>query len=283
MPKTYCISPIIRINDKGNIEIAQDHDAFTHFRKVLLPFQGIDIQEVDPHSILGSFFRAVSLLSEEIVEDNPNFIRDRWSDLVARVFSDSEYQKIIGYTKEEDRHLFAQLFFDLNNLLGDPQKHTKPEERGLFYEIFLEYLQGKRGVLEGISDEDFYDDLTNNRDQIFELLKQGEIDSRFIIVLNYALLAYKDWVEQRFNLPKEQKEKKGPLTERIKKAQEERDQRIQKAAKSLFELFRRGGLSLEQMEKMILESAKELGIPKEELEEEIKKIREIYDNLETLS
>jgi len=215
VPKTHSIPPIITINKDGNIGVAKNHIAFEQlpiFEKVLRNFEGINIKEINSQSNLGGFFQIVSLLSEEVAEDNPSFIRDRWSDLVsrvfsARVFSDSEYQKIIGYTKDEDRHLFAQLFFKLNNLLGDSQKHTTPEERRLFYEIFLEYLQGKRGVLEGISDKDFYDDLRNNKSQIFELLKQGKIDSRFIIVLNYALLAYKDWVEQRFNLPKEQKEK----------------------------------------------------------------------------
>jgi|GEM_PF-3645798 len=204
VPRASFIPPILTVNKDGNIEIAKkNHPAFNQlpiFERILQDFRGIKINELRKQSNLMIFFRDVSLLAGEIVEDNPNFIRDRWFDLVAEVFSDSYYEKISGYTDDKDRHLFAQLFLSLNNLLGDPQKQIKPEERGLFYKIFLEYLQGKRGVLEGINDEDFYNDLRKNTGQIFELLGQGEADSRFIIVLNYSLLAYKDWANQRSSL-----------------------------------------------------------------------------------
>jgi len=79
-------------------------------------------------------------------------------------------------------------------------------------------LQGEKGILEGINDGKFYDDLRNNKDQIFALLKEGKVDLRFVIVLNYALLAYRDWVEQRLSLQRQsQVSKDKPLERRIKK------------------------------------------------------------------
>ena len=79
-------------------------------------------------------------------------------------------------------------------------------------------MQGEKGILEGINDAKFYDDLRNNKDQIFALLKEGKVDLRFVIVLNYALLAYRDWVEQRLSLQRQsQVSKDKPLERRIKK------------------------------------------------------------------
>jgi hypothetical protein len=182
---------------------------------------------------------------------------------------------------ERDGGLFLELLSSLNNLLEDSNKQLTSEEKKAFNEIFFKYLQGEKGILEGINDREFYDDLKNNKEPIFALLKEGKVDSRFVIVLNYALLAYRDWVEQRLSLQRHpQVSDAQPLTRRIREAERVRDIELQKAAKELRERFGKGGVGLEDMLKMISEKVKELekrGIhtTKEELEKIIKEMVEI--------
>jgi hypothetical protein len=190
---------------------------------------------------------------------------------------------------ERDGGLFLELLSSLNNLLEDSNKQLTSEEKKAFNEIFFKYLQGEKGILEGINDREFYDDLKNNKEPIFALLKEGKVDLRFVIVLNYALLAYRDWVEQRLSLQRQsQVSKDTPLERGIREAEQKRDIELQKAANELRERFGKGGVGLEEMLDMISKKAKELQrrgiyITKEELEERIKEMVEIEKRLEQIS
>jgi hypothetical protein len=208
------------------MQIPKTHQVFGEwplFKKVLDFFEGIHIREVDENSKLGQVFDNVSLLAQRIEEKLIYFRRDRWFDLVKKTFEEHDVkldvQLMVNRLDERDGGLSLELLSSLNNLLGDSNKQLTPEEKRAFYEIFLKYLQGEKGILEGIDDRDFYNDLRNNKGPIFALLKEGKVDSRFVIVLNYAFLAYRDWVEQRLSLQRQsQVSEDKPLERRIKEA-----------------------------------------------------------------
>jgi len=221
IPQPNYIKPIITISKDGVIQIPETHEVFGEwplFKKVLDFLKGVHIEEVDENSKLGQVFQKVSLLAQIINEDLISFVRDSWFDLVKKTFKESADQLMGNKSGERDSDLFLELLSSLNNLLGDPNKQLTPEEKRVFDEIFFQYLQGEKGILEGINDGKFYDDLRNNKEPIFALLKEGKVDLRFVIVLNYALLAYRDWVEQRLSLQRQsQVSKDKPLERRIKK------------------------------------------------------------------
>jgi hypothetical protein len=206
IPQPNYIKPIITISEDGVIQIPETHQVFGEwplFKKELDFFKGIRIGEVNENSKLGQVFQNVSLLAQRIKEESPSFVRDRWFDLVKKTFKEDNVQLMVSRLGERDGGLFLELLSSLNNLLGDPNKQLTPEEKRVFDEIFLKYLQGEKGILKGIDDGKFYDDLRNNKGPIFALLKEGKVDLRFVIVLNYALLAYRDWLEQRLSLQRQ--------------------------------------------------------------------------------
>jgi hypothetical protein len=256
IPQPNYIKPIITISEDGVMQITETYQVFEQqhpFKRVLKFFEGKHIGEIkDPN--LEQVFQNVSLLAQIINEDSPSV--------------------------ERDSGLFLKLLSSLNNLLEDSNKQLTSEEKKAFNEIFFKYLQGEKGILKGIDDGKFYADLRNNKEPIFALLKEGKVDLRFVIVLNYALLAYRDWLEQRLSLQRQpQVSNPQPLTRRIKEAEEVRKRELQKAAKELRELFGKGGVGLEEMREMISKKAKELQrrgirITKEELEKRIKEMVE---------
>jgi hypothetical protein len=282
IPQPNYIKPIITISKDGVKQIPETHQVFEQFpsfKKLL----NIPIGEIDKESNLGQIFQYVSLLAQRIKEESPYSEGDSysWFDLVKKTFKEYDIQLMVNRLGERDGGLFLELLSSLNNLLGDSNEKLTPEEKRVFDEIFFKYLQGEKGILEGIDDRDFYNDLRNNKGPIFALLKEGKVDSRFVIVLNYAFLAYRDWVEQRLSLQRQsQVSEDKPLERRIKEAGQKRNIKLQKAAEELRERFGKGGVGLEDMLKMISEKAKELekrGIhtTKEELEKIIKEMVEI--------
>jgi hypothetical protein len=272
------------------MQITETYQVFEQqhpFKRVLKFFEGNHIGEIkDPN--LEQVFQNVSLLAQIINEDSPSFVRDSWFELVKKTLGKQIVQSFgehivqsMGYSlSKRDGDLFLELLSSLNNLLGDPNKQLTPEEKRAFFEIFLNYLQGER-ILEGIDDGKFYNDLRNNKGPIFALLKEGKVDSRFVIVLNYAFLAYRDWVEQRLSLQRQpQVSEDKPLERRIREAEQKRDIELQKAAEELRELFGKGGVGLEEMLEMISKKAEELQrrgiyVTEEELEKRIKEVVEI--------
>lgn len=216
------IKPIITISEDGVMQIPETHKVFEQwslFKEVLDFFEGIRIREVDENSKLGKVFQNVSLLAQRIKEESPL----SWFDLVKKTFKEDNVQLMVNRLGERDGGLFLELLSSLNNLLGDPNKQLTPEEKRVFDEIFFQYLQGEKGILKGIDDGKFYDDLRNNKGPIFVLLKEGKIDSRFVIVLNYAFLAYRDWLEQRLSLQRQpQVSEDKPLERRIREAEQKR-------------------------------------------------------------
>jgi hypothetical protein len=200
------IKPIITISKDGLIQISETHQVFGEwplFKKVLDFLKGIHIGEVDENSNLGQVFQYVSLLAQRIKEESPSFVRDSWPALVKKIFKEYDISLMVNRLGKRDGGLFLELLSSLNNLLGYSNKQLTPEEKRVFDEIFFQYLQGEKGILEGIDDRDFYNDLRNNKGPIFALLKEGKVDSRFVIVLNYAFLAYRDWLEQRLSLQRQ--------------------------------------------------------------------------------
>ena len=291
IPQPNYIKPIITISKDGVIQIPETHEVFKQwplFKKVLDFFKGIHIGEVDENSKLGLVFQNVSLLAQIINEKLISFVRESWFKLVKNTFEENNVQLIVNRLGKRDGGLFSELLSSLNNLLGDPNKQLTPEEKRVFDEIFFQYLQGEKGILEGINDGKFYNDL-RNKEPIFTLLKKGKVDLRFVIVLNYALLAYRDWLEQRLSLQRQsQVSEDKPLERRIREAEQKRDIELQRAAEELRELFGRGGVVLEEMLEMISKKVEELQkrgirITKEELEKRIKEMVEIEKRLKQIS
>lgn len=108
------------------------------------------------------------------------------------------------------------------------KEEIPPEEQESFYQILREYFTGKKGNLDlqalGINDKYFYaslrEDLINRTPD--ELIK----DPRMLIILNYSFFAYRDWIIKRRlraqQIKKPEKPHETPLTERIKKARNEK-------------------------------------------------------------
>lgn len=116
----------------------------------------------------------------------------------------------------------SNLLVIIDKFFGGKEK-ISPEEQEIFYQILREYFTGKRGDLDlqtlGINDENFYESLKQSLNkEPQDLIK----DPRMLIILNYSFFAYRDWIAERRlrtqQIKKPERPHKTPLTERIKKA-----------------------------------------------------------------
>lgn len=209
--------------------------------------------------------RVANIFNGRIEQPVISFVREPPLCLIYKSFSSSDVNARPEFLSGEE----GDLLLIINDFFGE-EIIPSPEDQEDFYNILKEYLTGKKGDLDlnllNITETDFYQCLTEDlgNKEPKTLIK----DPRMLIILNYLLLAYKDWVEKRArkstlsgqetspSQEKQNKDKEGPLARRIGEAKIKRAMELYYKIKGYQNAIAMGELSDDKINALLLELSK---------------------------